>query len=93
MLRGIRDLPESGFRLLFPALARVSLSLSHQGNPGFILFTFTNSLEPFVKKTLLSPWNYFGSLFKDQLIINVMVCFWSLNFIPPIYFCVLMPVS
>lgn len=38
-----------------------------------------------VEKAILSLWNYFSTLVKDQLTINVKMCFWNLSSIPLIY--------
>ena len=43
-------------------------------------------------KRLLSPLNVIGTLIKNQLTIGVSVYFWTLDCIPLIYMCILMPV-
>ena len=48
--------------------------------------------EPFLKKTMLSPLTCLGTLFENQLIINVGVHFWTLSSSPLIWISVLTPV-
>ena len=45
-----------------------------------------------IKKSLLSPLNYIGSLVKNQLTINVSAYFWTLNSLPLISKSVLIPI-
>lgn len=48
---------------------------------------------PFVEGTVVFLLNHLGTLVKCQLIVNVMIHFWTFNYISLIYLNILMPLS
>ena len=59
----------------------------------FCMWVTSGTSNIYWKKLFFSPFNYLGTLVKNQLIINIWIYFFTFTSIPLIYMPIFMPVS